>query len=649
MVLILLNKMNIKSIPTRLLNMFKLPLPYRLGGSGLTEMRIPPGWNYQQYLEIYGQVGWLFGAVSLIANSVADSDWSLYQRQGQGKYKEIEEHPLLDLLDFVNPFQTGYQFRLMAQTYLSLLGECFIVLDYNRLGVPAQMWLAPPGFMHVIPSAEKYISHYEYRRGTQAIRLETAEVIHILDPNPANPYRGLGATQSISSDLDSERYAARYQSKLFFNDARPGMVIKIPGEQPPTEEREQLYKEWNAKFRGWGNAYKTAFLWGGADVSNITMTNRDMDFTRLRTATKNVILAAYHIPLSLIGAAEVGSRARAEADEYIFAKYTIKPALQRLREAYNEQLCPLFDDKIELDFENPVPEDRTTLVDECERMVRAGVYTREFAQELLGHSPTDMKGGTYLMPMNILPELAKSVVAASKAKRLYAGLSEESKEAHWRVYAAKTEGEERMFVKVLKRLFNEQQDEVIANLRQFGNADFDEIKATEHFADAFKPIIHEIYQEHYTTTIEGLKPENPHKQAEFLAQDALEWIATRSLSLAKMVNGTTKDELRVALAEGFRLGEGTDKLAGRIEGYYRNGYERRAPMVARTETIAASAEGTREGYKDLGVKQVEWLTAIDERQCPDCEALNGERWALDEATMPPLHPNCRCCHLPVLD
>ena len=642
--------MTIKDFPKRLLSALR-GINYKLGGTSLLEMNIPPGWNYQNYLQAYGEVGWLFGAVSLIANSVADSDWKLFARTSKAESTEIDDHPMLDLFDQINPFQTRYQFMLLAQMYLSLVGECFVVLDFNRLGVPGQMWLAPPGYMYVVPDRDNYISHYEYRRGMQVQRLEIQEVIHVMDPNPANPYRGMGAAHSIGTDLDSERYASRYQQKLFFNDARPGMALEIPGDIPPKEERDDFMKQWNSQYRGWGKAYSTAFLWGGMKINNVTMTNRDMDFKELRGATKNIILAAYHIPDSLIGASEVGSRARAEADEYIFAKYTIKPALQRFKEAFNEQLCPLFDEKLKLDFVNPVPEDRTTLVDECDRMVRAGVYTREFAQRILGHSPADMKGGVYLMSAMVIPETAKSVTRNVTESRIKSRLSEQQKEAMWRVYAAKTEGQERMFKRMLKKLFDEQEDEVIENLEE-GKADFNEAQANKHFAESFKPLITNVYEAHYRDTLEGLKPENPHTEAikqEFLDEDALEWISTRSLSMAKMVNGTTKEALREALAEGYAEGESIPQITKRIKEFYKNGYEWRAPMVARTETIAASAEGSIRGYEKLEVETLELYVSLDERACEECLGLHGNEYPVRETHgIIPVHVDCRCVWLPVV-
>jgi SPP1 gp7 family putative phage head morphogenesis protein len=281
-------------------------------------------------------------------------------------------------------------------------------------------------------------------------------------------------------------------------------------------------------------------------------------------------------------------------------------------------------------------------------MVRTGIYTREFALKVLGHDITDMKGGTYLIPMNILPETAKATKAKSASR-----LSDEQKEAMWRVYAARTEAEEKPFIRTLRKLFEEQRDEVISNLQQFNNADFDEVKAIEKFETAFKPLIHDVFLEHYTSTIEGLKPEHPHthavKQDEFLSQDALEWIATRSLSMAKMVNGTTKEQLRLALAEGFQAGEGVDELTARIRSFYQDGFERRAPLVARTEVIAASAQGSIKGYEDMAVERVEFYAALDERTCPQCMEKHENTYPVKESRgIIPVHPQCRCVWLPVV-
>ena len=71
--------------------------------------------------------------------------------------------------------------------------------------------------------------------------------------------------------------------------------------------------------------------------------------------------------------------------------------------------------------------------------------------------------------------------------------------------------------------------------------------------------------------------------------------------------------------------------------------QRRAVLIARTETLRAHNEGRKAFYREAGVKKVKWLTAHDERTCSECGELDGKVFGLDDAPGPPRHPACRCC------
>ena len=613
---------------------------YRLGGSAISQMEIPPDWNYEQYLKVYGEVGWLFGANSLISESVADVKWHLYEKNGSQTGDEVDNHPLLDMWSYVNPFQTKYEFLQLTQLYLGLVGEAFWILNFNRLGVPAEMWLATPQFMYIIPDPKTYISHYEYRRDSGRLRLEVPEVIHIMSPNPANSYRGIGAAQSIAVDLDSEKYASRYQQRLFYNDATPGIVIQYD-DLPEEGERKKIREEWNEIHRGWRNARKTGFLWGGAKMNTLSMSNRDMDFWRLRKWSPEIIRGAYKLSASMMGMEGPGSRARVEADEYIYAKYTIKPALTRIREAINEQLVPLFDEGYYLDYEDPVPENREALVQEVKELYPIGIYTREEARVKLGMDAEPQAGETFAEPP--APEV-RSEVLSIKA------FTEEQKDAWWKLYIKKTEDDEEDFIRVFKGLWFDQMEETAKNFEFLGDIEqaFNEVGSVDSWDTEFNKIIGRVFADAFEMATEGgkLTPAHTSKQA-VLAQLALEWIALRSLKLATMVNGTTKEELRLALKEGYEAGESISQLTKRIRVYYRDGFERRAKMVARTETIAANNEGALQGYEQEGITKSEFYPAAD--ACEICLPLAGD-YPIDESHgIIPVHPNCRCVWVPVVD
>jgi SPP1 gp7 family putative phage head morphogenesis protein len=76
----------------------------------------------------------------------------------------------------------------------------------------------------------------------------------------------------------------------------------------------------------------------------------------------------------------------------------------------------------------------------------------------------------------------------------------------------------------------------------------------------------------------------------------------------------------------------------------------RSYIVARTESTRLANLGNLDYYKSNGFDQVRFISAVSERTCPDCEALNGTIMSLSEAAGAiPLHVNCRCTTAPVTE
>jgi SPP1 gp7 family putative phage head morphogenesis protein len=127
---------------------------------------------------------------------------------------------------------------------------------------------------------------------------------------------------------------------------------------------------------------------------------------------------------------------------------------------------------------------------------------------------------------------------------------------------------------------------------------------------------------------------------------ALDWIKLRSLTLAKSINKTTMEALRNELALGFEAGESITQLSKRIEGYFTENAKKRAEMVSRTETIAASNEGALHRYELEGVDKSEFYPSPD--ACSVCLALAGEYSTKEMHGLIPAHVNCRCVALAVV-
>jgi SPP1 gp7 family putative phage head morphogenesis protein len=131
-------------------------------------------------------------------------------------------------------------------------------------------------------------------------------------------------------------------------------------------------------------------------------------------------------------------------------------------------------------------------------------------------------------------------------------------------------------------------------------------------------------------------------------------IFTRTFSDLNGITAEMDKQISRVLSQGILEGRNPREIARQLnERVDRIGITR-ARVLARTEVINAHAEGTLNLYEEAGVEGVEleaeWTTAGDDRVCPDCEEREGRVMSLSEARgLIPLHPQCRCAWLPVVE
>lgn len=135
--------------------------------------------------------------------------------------------------------------------------------------------------------------------------------------------------------------------------------------------------------------------------------------------------------------------------------------------------------------------------------------------------------------------------------------------------------------------------------------------------------------------------------ADWRVIDALK---VRNLSALRGITDEMNKQIVRELTDGINLGESIPKLRNRLAGRIDHIGKTRATVMARTETIEAFSRGTELRYAQAGIKEMEWLTAQDERVCEFCGPLDGDVFSIkSNHPRPPLHPQCRCALLPVVE
>lgn len=112
--------------------------------------------------------------------------------------------------------------------------------------------------------------------------------------------------------------------------------------------------------------------------------------------------------------------------------------------------------------------------------------------------------------------------------------------------------------------------------------------------------------------------------------------------------GQLERNLNGVINDGISTGKTITEMAVSLSNIMNSSFNDTHRLV-RTETINHMNRSALQGYKDAGVKEIQWWAAVDERTCPKCGAGHSKPFDIDKAPILPCHPGCRCTWLPVIE
>ena len=692
----------------------------------------PPKKKVSDYLE--SAVGWVYACVDAIANEIAGIELKLMRQVGE-EVEEVSKHEILDLLSRANERTTEFDLFYLTQQYLDLAGEAPWFLEFKG-NKPVNIYLLRPDRISILPpkrGSGDLIGGYTYKvynnGSMQEIRLEPFEIIFLKYPDPTRTFRGKGTLETVTTTFDIDETAEKFNLKFFANSATPNSVLSTD-KKLSKESLRKLKNEMTNKHEGFENSHKTLILEGGLKWESMALTQKEMDFIETMKFTRDKILAVFRVPKSVLGLTEDVNRANAEAGDFVFAKRTIKPKMNKLVQMLNEFLVPFFDNSgdLYLDFEDPVPENVEIKLQTAKEGVAGGILTTNEGREILGYDPVE-GGDDVLAPVtpNVEPtkiaggiktdhkkkvRVSKHAIRALRrrnvtkrktkaltevlvkqistnvssvvrsqlltetqskkrfnkameiTKKVYKGSDDQKKQFQNEQIRVGIEFEGK-FVKQMGKIFD-RQEEII--LKKLPEKDDDRLlsvtEETAHTVEKLTPTVSIVIAAQSSKAFQLLGQDNiltrrNENVARYLEEKVFQFSEATTIEtnkiIAKVLSDGVKDELGIAkITKNIK-----DKFAS-MKGY-------RAERIARSEIIRATSFATEEAYVVSEVVEYkEWLTSIDERTCPSCNAMNGKKIKLgsdyfkkgdtfqgdvldyEDIAGPPLHVSCRCTLTPVV-
>jgi HK97 family phage portal protein len=362
--------------------------------------------------QISANVGWSFAANTSIVDPCAAVALKLYRKKKDGDREEIKEHEILQLLDNPNAMHTGEQLRQLHFTYMNFVGESYIYMlrgaDHFE---PAKGKL--PDALQIMPAQSTQLVLGD-TYGSSTVRSGKNEYpisafIRDLNPDPANPYFGRSIIAAAAAAIDTDAQMTRWNRGIFANEARPSLIFTT-NEPLSSESYERWKQQFNDEHTGADNAYKPLLIEGG-EAKPYMLNQQDLDFLESRKFSRDEILAMWRVSPGMLGAVENVNRANLEAGFYIHALINVVPRVRQFVNQLNTTLVRVYDPMLELDYENPVPEDVAAKLEAAE----AGVdkwWTKDEVRDMYGEKPLPDGLGSHIVVLGKGATSLENVLAA---------------------------------------------------------------------------------------------------------------------------------------------------------------------------------------------------------------------------------------------
>jgi len=643
--------------------------------------------------QLKSNVGYVWTCVGAIAGEVGKIQFKIVKDNSRGDEVEIDNHPFITLLRKPNPFISQFVLFELTQAFIELTGEAFW---YFRVGEvsrkPKEIYLLRPDLVQVIMAKNGYITGYVYNLPSgEQVPLELDEVMHFKLPNPEDPSRGYGVVAAGQLYIQTEEYASRFTRNFLFNNARPSGILSVP--QMNEDDFKQLKERWRSEYGSVDNAGKVAIV-RNSEVT-FTQLGTGLEGIALETAkhmSRDDIMAMFRVPKPILGITEDVNRANAESSEYIFAKRVIDPKMYRIADTLETYIDKTYGDpSITVRYESPVPEDRTSQLSEDTAAINMW-KTRDEIRAEKGLGETE-GGNQFYLPFNLSP--AGSPIAAKiltdvkkengkatikiihhkrpKIKALI--ISPETKE-NFRIslikmqekYAKVTKKQVVKFLKKQEKVVIDRLTPQFVRSKAYNDILFDLDEETKRLIEEVYPILVELAKDQGPIALQLAGEEKLKFE---ITQRITDNLKDRLARAGLNFNRETRQELEKILTDATLNNATLRDTTKKIESFYSSSEKFRAERIARTETLDASTEATLEAYRQTGfVVKKEWFA--NPGACQFCQAIHGTVLGLettylepgqsisgteggiynidyDSVEGPPLHPNCTCTVIPVVE
>ena len=273
-----------------------------------------------------------YQAINRVAEAVADVRWTVWRDD-----KEIDKHPIADLLKRPNRMQSGYEFMTAVIGYLMISGNTYI----ERVQVQNQtkeLYALRPDRMKILPSKRGIPAGYIYSIGGREVhtfevdeKTLQSDVNHMKLFNPLNDWYGMGPIEAGAYAIDQHTESMKWMQSLLQNSARPSGALQASGDNALTDEQfARLKTQIEDQYSGAKNAGRPMVLEGGLTWQAMGLSPSDLALLETKYSAARDVSLAFGVPPQLLNIPGDNTYSNYEQARLAFYEDTVIPLINRV-------------------------------------------------------------------------------------------------------------------------------------------------------------------------------------------------------------------------------------------------------------------------------------------------------------------------------
>lgn len=333
-----------------------------------------------------------------------------------GFWEEVDDHPLVRLLNNPNPFMSRGQLWGTATMDYHLAGNAYVYKarykDGLLAGAVGELWRLRPDRVRVVPDDQGgYIKGYEYGdQYGQKTFLPARDIMHFKTRNPLDEYYGMPPLMPVLGRMTIDSYMERYLRSFYeTGGVGPGAILSTEDGMDQSD-KDDIRDRWRRQFGAAAGNFLELLILDNAKSVNYTQMGLDRGLRdalpkEIDAQTEARCAMVLGVPGSILGLIigyESSSYANKRQDWQVLWDVKMTPMLSDFDDVLNLSMTPEFAGVDEVCFDTSdiraLQEDEDALHDRARKNQNAGLWSFQKARLVTGEPEEPSPDELFFVP-----------------------------------------------------------------------------------------------------------------------------------------------------------------------------------------------------------------------------------------------------------